>query len=163
MSQKDIDAIIRQEEALVFDRFDEAEAFSLGSRLRDMGFARRLPIAIDIRLWDRPLFFAALPGATAGNAEWARRKFNAVRHYQKPSYRLGLEQGARIFPPDHGLDAHDFATAGGSFPIRLRGVGAIGAVTISGLPQRDDHNVVVAALAAHLGLDGAALALGPEA
>lgn len=162
MSKADIDKILAQEKALVFQRFGEAEAFELGCRLRDLGLARDLPIAIDIRLWDRPLFFVALSGATAGNAEWARRKFNAVRHYQKSSYRMGLEQQARVFPADHGLDPKDYATAGGSFPITVKGVGAIGAVTISGLPQREDHNLVVAALAAQLGLDGAKFALEPE-
>lgn len=160
----DIAQLKEQEQTLVFPRFDETEAFALGTRLRDFGVERDLPIIVDVSLWDRPLFYAALAGSAAGNREWARRKFNAVRHYQKSSYRMFLEQGAkeRIFAPDHGLDPNDHAIAGGSFPIRVGGIGAVGAVTVSGLPQRDDHNLVVEALAAHLGIDLASVALAPD-
>ncbi len=158
---RDIETIERQEAAALFESFDEAQAFGLGDRLRQMGLERKLPIIIDIRLWDRPLFYCALPGSTAANLEWARRKINSVRLYQKSTYRMFLEHGAkaRIFPEDHGHDAADHAIAGGAFPIVIRGMGAVGAVAVSGLPQRDDHNLVFAGLAAHLGLDRAALAL----
>jgi uncharacterized protein (UPF0303 family) len=57
----------------------------------------------------------------------------------------------------------DFAAHGGSFPIIVRGTGCIGAVTVSGLPQRDDHNLVVEALALLLVKDVDALRLqGPH-
>ena len=160
----DIARIIEQEKALVFPSFDEAEAFALGSRLRDLALADALPINIDIRLWDRPLFYAAMPGSTASNHDWARRKINTVRHFQKASFRVFLEQGGveQTVPARHGLPADQFVLAGGGFPIRVAGAGAIGAVAISGLPSRRDHGTVVAALAAHLGQDAAALALAAE-
>ena len=60
------------------------------------------------------------------------------------------------------LPADQFVLAGGGFPIRVAGAGAIGAVAISGLPSRRDHGTVVAALAAHLGQDASALALAAE-
>jgi len=159
----DIAQIIEQERALVFDAFDEEIAFDLGQALRHRALADRLPIIVDIRLWDRPLFYAAMPGSRGSNADWARRKINAVRHFLKPSYRLFLEQGGKdqIVAAHHALPASDYIFAGGAFPIRVATAGVIGAVAISGLPSRDDHNTVVAALAALLGANGAALALGP--
>ena len=151
---RDLETVIAQEKALVFQSFDEAEAFALGQRMRDMALERNLPIVIDIRLWDRPLFYAALAGSTAANADWARRKFTSVRLYQKCSYRMFLEQGggSRVFPADYGLAPADHAIAGGAFPVRVTGFGAVGCVAVSGLPQRDDHNFVVDALASHLGI-----------
>jgi uncharacterized protein (UPF0303 family) len=162
--ENDLARLREQERILVFKSFDEVQAFALGARLHRLGIERELPVIVDVSLWDRPLFYAALPGSAAGNREWARRKVNSVRHYQKSSYRMFLEQGAqeRIFAPDHGLDPRDYAIAGGAFPIRLDGVGAIGAVAVSGLPQRDDHNLVVEALAGYLGIELASVALGPE-
>ncbi len=156
----DIRKIIEQEQALVFASFDEETAFALGLQLRQRAQKNRLVVNIDIRLWDRPLFYAALPGSTAANAEWARRKINSVRHFQKPSYRLFLETGDQVVPERHGLANADFVFAGGAFPIRLDTGLAIGAVAVSGLPQREDHNLVVAALCEHLGLEAQHLALG---
>lgn len=159
--EDDLRKLVEQEAQLLFGAFNEDEAFRLGTRLRDMALKDRLPIIIDIRLWDRPLFYAALPGSSASNAEWARRKINSVRLYHKSSYRMFLEQGAgeRIFPADFGHGAQDHAIAGGAFPIRVEGIGAIGVVAVSGLPQRDDHDLVVSALAAHFGVDHASIAL----
>ena len=39
-----------------------------------------------------------------------------------------------------------YAAHGGSFPIRVAGVGIVGAVTVSGLPQAQDHALVVEGL-----------------
>ncbi|MNR61218.1 hypothetical protein D3C85_1829040 [compost metagenome] len=50
-----------------------------------------------------------------------------------------------------GLPDAEYAAHGGSFPIVVKGTGCIGAVTVSGLPQREDHNMVVEALAELLG------------
>ena len=158
----DLAKIIEQEKVLIFRSFDEEMAFRLGSCLRDLALVGQLPINIDIRLWDRPLFYAALPGSRASNSDWARRKINAVRHFLKPSYRLFLENGDDVPPPRHGLAVSEFVFAGGAFPIRVEHAGVIGAVAISGLPSRDDHNTVVAALVELLGVDGATLALAVE-
>ncbi len=57
----DIKLIVEQEKALVFPQFDEDMAFKLGSRPPRAGAGRRtIGIAIEIRTWDRPLFYAAL-------------------------------------------------------------------------------------------------------
>ena len=160
----DIAKIIEQENALVFASFDEAEAFGLGSRLRERALRDGLPINIDIRLWDRPLFYVALPGSRASNSDWARRKINAVRHFLKPSYRLFLEQGGteQVIAAHHGLPPTDYIFAGGGFPIRVANAGVIGAAAISGLPSREDHNVVAAVLGEHLGIDMTAMMLAKD-
>ena len=66
------------------------------------------------------------------------------------------------FDASRGMDPMDFAPAGGGFPIHLTGTGVVGVVTVSGVPQREDHGFVVEMLCRFLGKDHAALALGPE-
>jgi len=48
----------------------------------------------------------------------------------------------------YGVSEADFAAHGGAFPIVVRGVGPVGVVTVSGLPQLDDHRLVVEVLRA---------------
>ncbi|RWP59896.1 heme-degrading domain-containing protein [Mesorhizobium sp.] len=161
----DITLIQKQEAELVFSVFDEAVAFKIGSTIRDRALAQGLPIIVDIRTFDRPLFYAAMPGSNASNPDWARRKINVVQRFLKSTYRMVLEQQRpdRSFKPGEGLDISDYVLAGGGFPITVKGAGVIGVIAVSGLPEREDHGVVVDALCSHLGVDGRELALPPEA
>jgi len=159
----DIRLLIEQEKALVFPEFSEAIAFALGAALREVALASGYGIVADVRTWDRPLFYMALPGTTGDNPNWVRRKANTVQRLGKSSYRVVVEKSwdGDTFPPRRGLDNADFVLAGGSFPVRVKGAGLIGAVTVSGLHERDDHRVVVDALCDHLRLDKKALTLPP--
>jgi uncharacterized protein (UPF0303 family) len=159
---EDIALVKKQEQDLVLAEFDEAVAFKLGSAIRDRALTEGLSLVVDIRSWDRQMFFAATSGTSADNAEWVRRKINTVRRFQRPSYRMVLERGEAPFSPQAGADPADFVIAGGGFPIRVKGAGIVGCLTISGLPGRDDHGIAVAALCDHLGLDRAAYALPKE-
>ncbi|MBZ9907424.1 heme-degrading domain-containing protein [Mesorhizobium sp. BR115XR7A] len=160
----DIALIKRQEETLVFTAFDEAVAFKIGSAIRDRALREDLPIIVDIRTFDRPLFYAAMPGSNASNPDWARRKINVVKRFLKSTYRLVLEQQRpdRAFKIGEGLDVADYVLAGGGFPVAVKGVGVIGVIAVSGLPEREDHGVVVGALCDYLGIDAGQLALPPE-
>ncbi len=77
------------------------------------------------------------------------------------SYSVGLrlQQAGATLVDKHGLPVADYAAHGGAFPLMVEGVGAIGSVTVSGLPQRADHELVVEALCALLGRDYSQLAL----
>lgn len=164
MTVEDDSAIVmEQERALRLDDFSVDDAWAIGCDLRRRALDGTLPILIDIRTWDGPLFTLMLPGATPDNAEWVARKLAVVRRFQMSSYRKGLDLAmkgwpeANVFGPLQGVDPADFAPHGGAFPLALRGGLIFGAVTVSGLPQREDHNLVVEALAAWLGRDVARL------
>jgi uncharacterized protein (UPF0303 family) len=158
--QPDIEILIEQEKRLVFPAFSEEDAFQMGSALKARADKENVPIVIDISLWDRRLFYFARPGSTSDNEDWVRRKFNLARRVHKSSYRAGRELAAAgLTLKDRNLAEADYAAHGGAFPIRLHNAGAIGAVTVSGLPQRDDHKWVSAAIAAHLGIDISDIAL----
>lgn len=163
MSAEDLARIAAQERTLVFREFNEGVAFEVGSLIRSRALAAAMPIVIDIRSFDRPLFYAALPGSTGSNTDWARRKINVVRRFLRSTYGLVLQQQRpdRTFKPGEGLDVTDYVLAGGGFPVRVKGVGVIGVIAVSGLPERQDHEVIIAALCDYLGLDAARYAL-PE-
>ena len=158
-TEDDIARVKRQEQELVLPVLDEAVAFEIGSTIRARAVAEGLSLVVDIRTWDRQLFFSATPGTSSDNAEWVRRKINTVRRFHRASYRMVLERGEVPFSPQSGVDLADYVIAGGGFPLRVPGAGIVGALTISGLPGRTDHAVAVAALCDHLGRDRADYAL----
>lgn len=162
---EDVARLKLQEERLRFEKFDEADAWTLGSQMRERALSRKLPLVIDLRLGIKPLFYVALPGTTPENPDWVRRKVNTVYRFEASSYRVVLEykQKGQAFDVARGLDPLSYAPAGGGFPIRLKGMaGVAGAVTVSGVPQREDHNFVAESLAALLSVPYAEIQLPPE-
>ena len=146
----DLEKVAQQERLLIFESFDETTAWQLGTTLREMAELAGLSVTIDIRRGDDCLFFTAMKGTTPVNADWARRKRNLVNIFQRSSYALGL---ARANGEDVPADDEDHAAHGGCFPIRVAGAGFVGTATVSGLPQREDHILVVEGLSKLLNVD----------
>ena len=155
---EDIVGIIHQEAELHFPHFDHNTAWTLGLTLRELAISRKLPIVIDVRRFgnpEQPLFYTALPGTTPDNPRWVQRKSNVVARFHRSSYQVGLhlQNTGATFSEKYALPDADYATHGGSFPIHVTGTGVIGSVTVSGLPQREDHNLAVEGLCIELRRD----------
>jgi uncharacterized protein (UPF0303 family) len=147
---EDLQRIAVQERALRLPKLDAAIAWDLGLRLRTLAEARHLEVVIDVRRFGQPLFYTALEGTTPDNVEWVRRKSNVVARFHRSSYSVGLKLKAKNESLPEGLSLADYATHGGSFPLTVEGAGVVGSVTVSGLPQRADHELVVEGLCALL-------------
>ena len=159
--EHDLARLAEQEERLQLLRFGAAEAWSLGVGLKTLAESRGQAVTIEIRLARELVFFHAMPGTAASNADWARRKRNACELLGKSSYRIGreLEAGGGSLESKMGLPTRDYASHGGAFPLKLRGSGTVGTVTVSGLPQREDHTLIVELLAPLAGVPLAEVAL----
>jgi uncharacterized protein (UPF0303 family) len=159
--QQDLQAIAHQEHTLVFPTFDSDRAWQIGVQLREMAVARGAAVAIEVRTFGQQLFFVTLDGTSPSNAHWVQRKARTVEHFRRSSYviGLGLQEQNTTLAAKYGLPVAEFASHGGAFPLTVKGAGVIGVVTVSGLPQRSDHELVVEALCAVLGHDAGALAL----
>jgi uncharacterized protein (UPF0303 family) len=148
--------ILAEMDELQFPSFSKDDALDLGLLLVELGRARSLPIAIDISKAGQVLFHAALEGATPDNELWIRAKRRTAARYEVPSLLVGLRAraaGGRI-EDNAWFDQTRYAAHGGAFPIYLRGTGAVATVTVSGLPQKADHELVVEALSDLLGRAG---------
>jgi uncharacterized protein (UPF0303 family) len=133
---------------LRFADFTLEDAWRLGSRMREVAVERNLPIAIGIVLGPQRVFHTALPGSSSDNDEWLARKTRVALRYGRASLAVGEDFRDRggDFDTDGRLDPQQFAAHGGVVPLRLRGGVVIGAVGVSGLPQREDHDFVVECL-----------------
>ncbi|MEU5308266.1 heme-degrading domain-containing protein [Streptomyces sp. NPDC021562] len=149
-----VEELEAQQRRLVFPQFTNDDAWALGSLLVEMARERQAPVAVDIHRAGQQLFHAALPGSTPDNDAWIIRKRRVVERYGAPSYLVGARYRAKgtTFEESSRLDPDAYAAHGGSFPITVENVGVIGSVTVSGLPQLQDHRFVVEALETYLKL-----------
>ena len=148
-----IEELEAQERDLVLDRADLATLLALGRRMAEAAAGRELPIVIQIRSGGRLVYVAALPGSTPSNDGWAAKKARVAEHFEQSSLlvRRRHELGGEDVNARHGLAPELYQAHGGAFPVRVRNVGVIGSVVVSGLPQLDDHAFVVEQLGAFLG------------
>ena len=141
-----------EEEELQFTSFTNDDAWALGSTLVEAARLHSAPVAVDISRNGHQLFHAALPGTAPDNDEWIRRKGNVVRRFGRSSLHVGQlcrDQGTTI-EEKYAVASADYAAHGGAFPLLVRGVGPVGVIAVSGLPQLEDHDLVVSVLRAHL-------------
>lgn len=137
-----------EEEELQFTSFTNDDAWALGSALVEAARRATAPVAIDISRNGHQLFHAALPGATPDNDAWIQRKFRVVQRFGHSSLymrQLCAAEGTTV-EEKFGLDPREYAAHGGAFPILVRRVGPVGVVVVSGLPQVEDHRMVVTVL-----------------
>ena len=146
-------ALAAEEEELRFDGFTNDDAWDLGSALVAMARRDGAPVAVDVSRHGHQLFHASLPGTSPDNDSWIERKTRVVHRFGHSSLfvrQASIERGT-TFEAEFGLDPARYAAHGGAFPVVVRSVGPVGAVVVSGLPQLEDHRMVVAAIRAHLG------------
>ena len=151
-SQPSLADLAAEEEELRLPGFTNDDAWELGSALVATARREGAPVAIGIIRNGQRLFHAALPGSSSDNDAWIERKNRVVERFGHSSLymrRLAADEGSTV-EEMFGLDPRLFAAHGGAFPILVRSVGPVGVVTMSGLPQLDDHLMVVSALRAHL-------------
>jgi uncharacterized protein (UPF0303 family) len=158
---QDLEKIALQEKLLRFPHFDSEVAWAVGAAIKAAAERRKVSVAIEIQLNGHTLFSHAMTGTTPDNWEWVRRKRNVVQRYHRSSYAIGLkhERDRTTLYDKSGVDPKDYTAHGGCFPILLTETGCVGTITVSGLPQREDHALVVSVLQYYLKLTSEDLAL----
>ena len=147
--------LLAQEAELQFQRFDNDTALALGQALVAAAREGGLAVTVDIRRGEQQLFHAALAGTAADNDAWIERKNRVVRRFGHSSFYVGTLLEGSTMEEKFLLDGSRFAAHGGAFPVIVRAVGMVGTVTVSGLPQAEDHRLVVSVLRDFLGLQAA--------
>ncbi|MGD9508167.1 MAG: heme-degrading domain-containing protein [Geminicoccaceae bacterium] len=140
--------LLAQEERLQLPRFDHEDAFRIGMMLVERARADSMPLTIQITRVHQVLFQTAMPGTVLDNDHWVRRKTATVYRFGHSSFYMGVSCRVRgvTLAERYDVDPGEFAAHGGAFPIRVRGVGLVGVAAVSGLPQEEDHRLLVGTL-----------------
>ena len=145
----------KEHEEIQFNSFSNKLALKIGLRMVEKAEKAGLPLAIDICKNGQQIFHYAFKGTSTDNNEWISRKNRTVNRFGKSSLYMKefLREKESSLKELFFIDDKDYAVFGGAFPIMIRDTGVIGTVTVSGLPDVEDHEFVVSALREFLGTD----------
>jgi uncharacterized protein (UPF0303 family) len=137
--------LLQEEQELQFVSFNESTAWQVGCQLVERAQKEKLPITIDITRGSHQLFHASLQGTSADNDEWIKRKVRLVYRFGHSSFYMGqlLKCKGISLEEAYLIPDSDYAPHGGCFPVLVKKTGMIGTITVSGLPQEEDHKLVV--------------------
>jgi uncharacterized protein (UPF0303 family) len=143
-----LEELAAEQDALQLDRFDYEFAWKLGALMQAEAAARSLPASITVAHGTDVVFSLLMPGATPDNTDWAARKRAVAHRFHRSSLamRLEAEAGNYSFNARYLLPPESFIASGGGVPLILRGGTLIGTAGVSGLPDEEDHLLVVNAL-----------------
>ena len=146
--------LLAQEHRLALPTFDEEDALALGSLAMQRARAIGLPVTIEVRRGGRVAFRAALPGSAPDQDGWVERKARVVEQSGHATLyeRVRYEAAWTTYERATGLPESEYAAHGGGFPLTTPDGVLAGMIVVSGLPQVEDHDFVVACLEEHLGL-----------
>jgi len=147
-----LEQLKQQEQELQFTTFTNETALALGLKVVELARAKGKAVAVNVARNGLVLFHHAMDGTYGDQADWIRRKNNVVARWGHSSFYVGVEHKHRkaVFEDARHYDIKDYAAHGGAFPVIIRNVGIVGTVTVSGLPQAEDHALAVEALRALL-------------
>jgi len=145
--------LAQEQESLLLDTFDFDFAWALGQAIRQRASQGLLPVAIEVSHGDVPIFVSLLPGATRDNLVWTSRKRAVALRFHRSSLamRMEAEAGNFDFNDRYRLPRENFVASGGGVPLILRNGTLIGTAAVSGLPDEDDHRLIVDSLRPLLG------------
>lgn len=128
--------------------FSLADAIALGLIATDTATVGGLGIIIEVDHLARLVYRAALPGSQRESDDWITRKRRVVERFESSTLamRVKYEERGTSFSEATGLSELEYAAHGGGFPIVVTGVGIVGAMFVSGLPQVEDHELIVGSL-----------------
>lgn len=148
--------LAKEAATLILPSLMQSEAIEIGEIAVAIGRDRSLPIAVEVRLKDWIVFHASLAGSTPENDSWISRKARVVMatgHSTIFERVLAEEQGIDWYSST-GLSEETHAVHGGGLALNVKGLGFVGILLISGLPQVEDHLLGVEVITEYLARKG---------
>ena len=130
------------------DHFSNAIAMDMGIRIVELARSRNQAIAVEISRLNQTVFLYVEDGLPADKHNWLRRKANVAKYFEESSLavRHTLEKRGMSLEKPFGLDEKNYIAKGGSIPVFVKNAGLIATVTVSGLRDFEDHDIIIEAL-----------------
>jgi len=130
------------------DSFSNRIAFDMGVKIIDLAKSRNQHIAVEVCRLNQTVFLYVDDTLPVDKHNWLRRKANVSRQFEESSLSVknDLKDGNMTLEKTFGLDEKDFLAKGGAIPIFIKNGGMIAVITVSGLHDEEDHNIIIEAL-----------------
>lgn len=149
LADDEIAKLQQQQKDLTLDKFDEEDAWKMGVWMREQASKNDYAVGMSISINRKKVFHVTMPNTAPLSDDWLCRKENTVYKFFKSSFEMAyfLDKNEQTAHSRYGLAHEDYAIAGGGLPICVKGVGVIGAVAVTGLPQEKDHGLAADGIA----------------
>lgn len=130
------------------DSFSNRIAFDMGVKIIDLAKSRNQHIAVEVCRLNQTVFLYVDNTLPVDKHNWLRRKANISRQFEESSLSVknDLKDGNMTLEKTFGLDEKDFLAKGGAIPVFIKNGGMIAVITVSGLHDEEDHNIIIEAL-----------------
>ncbi len=148
--------LLDEENILTLAHLSITDSLEIGEISKSLSLARKLPVAIEVRLGDWIIYHASLPGSKPENDLWISRKARVVmlKHHSTMYERVSAEERGVDWHKENNLLDETHAIHGGGLPLITKDDGFSGVLLISGLPQVEDHLLGVEVLTEFLARKG---------
>lgn len=129
-------------------KFSNRMALEMGLAIIELAKKRQQIIGVEIARLNQPVFLYIDDSLPVDKHHWIKRKANTAKHFEESSLsvRLELEKKNRTLEQFFGLSEKEYVAKGGAIPLFVDGAGLIGIITVTGLPDTDDHQLIIDAL-----------------
>ena len=147
--------LLKEEKILKLLSLTNTDAIEIGEIATTLGNQRKVPIAIQVRIGDWIVFHASLEGSKPENDRWINRKVAVVmlKKHSTMYERVSAEERGVDWHKENNVQDETHAIHGGALPL-ITDEGFRGILSISGLPQVEDHLFAVEVLTEFLARKG---------
>ena len=130
------------------DNFNNRIGLEIGLAIVNLAKERNQNIAVQVERLNHTIFLYVDDNLPSDKHNWLRRKANVVKNFEESSLsvKYDLVNANMTLAGTFALDEKEFLAKGGSIPIFVKNAGIIAMVTVSGLHDEEDHNIIIDAL-----------------
>lgn len=128
--------------------FSNSIALEMGIKIIRHAEANGKSIAVSIDRLNHTVFRYLGNNQSEDKHDWLRRKANVSVRFEESSMAVkeALLKGGMTLAETFGLDNADYIAKGGAIPLTVENAGMVGIVTVSGLSDIEDHQIILDAL-----------------
>lgn len=133
---------------ITVEKFSNKIALEMGLAIVALAHSRAQHIAVEITRLNHTIFLFVDDTLPADKHHWLRRKANIAKHFEESSLSVkhDLAAGQMTLDKTFGLDERDYVAKGGAIPLFVENAGMVATITVSGLKDVDDHQIIIDAL-----------------